>query len=29
MREPGAIEIKGKGEMHTFLLTDAGGIPNG
>ncbi len=25
----GAMEIKGKGEMHTFLLADAKGIPNG
>ena len=25
----GAMEIKGKGEMRTFLLADAGRIPDG
>lgn len=25
----GAVEIKGKGEMHTFLLADAAAIPAG
>ena len=29
LRARGAMEIKGKGEMHTFLLTDAKGIPGG